>query len=364
VTPLPASPKRLGSYGIDAPYLLFVPDGFLLWNLIDGLMHPRLLPFVAVGVLIASVGSGLYTSLRGKFDVWSRLLGSLGLQGDERILDLGCGRGAVLLLSARHLTTGHAIGVDIWNKDDQSGNSPAATRRNAAAEGVFDRVVLQTADMTALRFADNSFDVIVSNVAIHNITGAPQRDVAIDEAWRVLRPGGRLLIADIFGVDRYAKRLRLHGAPDVERRSLGWRMWWSGPWVRTMLVTATKRPPRLNSGSRSLRDYFAVRNCGPVTCTHSPPDDRQGAETLGGDGPYVLQAALACHDPARRAILTGRALQDSMTGCASLRPPLLATHAAPRSPPPPVRSDQPASHNSRRSPGRKRDCDPSCPHTR
>jgi hypothetical protein len=48
VTPLPASSKRLGSYGIDAPYLLFVPAGFLLWNLIDGLMHPRVLVRVAV----------------------------------------------------------------------------------------------------------------------------------------------------------------------------------------------------------------------------------------------------------------------------------------------------------------------------
>lgn len=192
------------------------------------------------GTAAARLGSGLYTSLRGKFVVWSRLFGSLALQGHERILDLGCGRGAVLLLSARHLTTGHAVGVDIWNKADQSGNSPAVTWRNAVAEGVVDRVVLQTADITALPFADNTFDLVVSNVAIHNIKGTRRRDVAIDEAWRVLRPGGQLLIADIFQSHRYMKRLRLHGARNVGRRSLGWRMWWSGPWVRTMLITATK----------------------------------------------------------------------------------------------------------------------------
>jgi len=222
-----AAAQRLGSYGIDAPYLLVVPGGFLLWNVIDGLIHPRVLPFVAVGVLIAALGSGLYTSLRGKFEVWSRLFGSLALQGHERILDLGCGRGAVLLLSARHLTTGYAVGVDIWNKADQSGNSPAATWRNAVAEGVADRVALQTADITALPFADNSFDLIVSNVAIHNIKGTRRRDVAIDEAWRVLRPGGQLLIADIFQSHRYIKRLRLHGAcmrqgnTAMQKRTLG-----------------------------------------------------------------------------------------------------------------------------------------------
>jgi arsenite methyltransferase len=243
VTRSPRSlPKRQGSYGIDAPYLLIVPGGFLLWNVINGLMHPRLPPFVAAGALLAALGSGLYASRRGKFEVWSRLFGSLALQGNERILDLGCGRGAVLLLAARQLTTGYAAGVDIWSKADQSGNSPLATRRNARAEGVLDRILLQTADITALPFADNSFDVVLSNMAIHNIKGAPRRDVAIDEAWRVLRPGGRLLIADIFESARYIKRLRFRGARDVAQRSLGWRMWWSGPWVRTMLVTATKGP--------------------------------------------------------------------------------------------------------------------------
>jgi len=240
-----SSPKRLGAYGIDAPYLLVVPGGFLLWNVFNGVMHPAVPPFAAAGVLIAALGSGLYTSRRGKFEVWARLFGSLALQGHERILDLGCGRGAVLLMAARHLTSGYAVGVDIWNKADQSGNSPAATRRNAIAERVLDRVVLQTADIVALPFADNSFDVVLSNMAIHNIKGARRRDLAIDEAWRVLRPGGRLLIADIFKSDRYLQRLRLHGARDVERRSLGWRMWWSGPWVRTMLVTASKGPRAL-----------------------------------------------------------------------------------------------------------------------
>ena len=91
-----------------------------------------------------------------------------------------------------------------------------------------------------LRFPNDSFDVVLSNVAIHNIKGARQREAAIDEALRVLRPGGRLMIADIFGADRYAQRLRARQVRDVERRGLGWRMWWSGPWVRTTLITATK----------------------------------------------------------------------------------------------------------------------------
>ena len=135
------------------------------------------------------MGCGLYTSLRGKFVVWAELLDRLALRGDERVLDLGCGRGAVLLLAAQRLTTGRAVGVDLWRKSDQSGNAAEATRRNAVAEGVADRVELHTADMTALPFADGSFDVVLSSVAVHNIKGRAGRDRAIGEAVRRAAPG-------------------------------------------------------------------------------------------------------------------------------------------------------------------------------
>ena len=60
-------------------------------------------------------GFGLYASRRGKFVVWADLLRNLKLRGDEHVLDLGCGRGAVLLLAAEQLSTGKAVGVDLWS---------------------------------------------------------------------------------------------------------------------------------------------------------------------------------------------------------------------------------------------------------
>ena len=148
-------------------------------------------------------------------------------------------------MAAQHLTTGRAVGVDLWRSADQSGNSAEATRRNAIAEGVADRVELHTGDMTALPFADNSFDVVVSSLAIHNISGRAGREKAIDEAVRVLRPGGRLMIADIQGTRQHQAQLAKIGMSDVTRRRLGWRFWWGGPWAATRLVTATKPERRI-----------------------------------------------------------------------------------------------------------------------
>jgi ubiquinone/menaquinone biosynthesis C-methylase UbiE len=196
--------------------------------------------FVPFTFLLAVLGFYLHSTLRGKFVVWADLLDKLGLRGDERILDLGCGRGAVLLMAAQRLTTGRAVGVDLWRSVDQSGNSAEATRRNAIAEGVADRVELHTGDMTALPFADNSFDLVVSSLAIHNISGRAGREKAVDEAVRVLRPGGRLMIADIRGTRQHQAQLAQIGMSDVTRRRLGWQFWWGGPWAATRLVTATK----------------------------------------------------------------------------------------------------------------------------
>lgn len=231
---------RKGSYGIDAPYLLIVPGVLIVANLVNGLISRTLWPFLAAALVLGCCGFGLYASRRGKFVVWEELFRGLKLRGDEWILDLGCGRGAVLLLAAQHLTTGRAVGVDLWRVKDQSGNAAEATHHNAIAEGVADRVELHTANMTVLPFANDSFDLVVSNVAIHNVRGVDGRNKVIEEAVRVLRPGGRLMIADIGGTRQYRGQLIRLGMRDIVRRSLGWRLWWSGPWLATRLVTAIK----------------------------------------------------------------------------------------------------------------------------
>lgn len=232
--------RRRGSYGIDAPLVPALMAAAIVFCLAcAGYSRVHAL-WLTITLLALVLGCYLHTTLRGKFAVWLRVLDDLSLRGDERLLDLGCGRGAVLLMAAERLPRGRAFGVDIWSTGDQSGNAMAATEANARAEGVAERIELQTADMRALPFSDGSMDVVLSSMAIHNIKQAAERERAIDEAWRVLRPGGRLRIADISHTAHYRARLQALGAVEIERRRLGWRMWWGSPFMATSLVSATK----------------------------------------------------------------------------------------------------------------------------
>lgn len=230
-------------YGVDAPGIPAVnaAAGAVCWLAAARWQRGaggRIATAAAGTALLGFTGVYLHTTLRGKLHVWERELDRLDLKGDERLLDLGCGRGAVLVEAARRLPAGHATGVDLWAGKDQNGNRPDATLANAAAAGVADRVEVRTADMTALPFPDGSFDVVTSALAIHNIPSPAARYRAVDEAMRVLRPGGRLVVADVWWAARsYAAHL---GGGTL--RSLGPAYWYGAPLIATTLLTVVKEP--------------------------------------------------------------------------------------------------------------------------
>ena len=239
-------PDRHGDYGYDAPYALLtfaaLGTGSAIASLVSWVQRGRVTAMLGFygAFFLANAFSFLYTTRRGKFQVWEDILDALHFRGDERVLDIGCGRGAVLTAVARRLPAGRVTGIDLWSTHDQSGNARDVTRHNASLEGVGDRVDIETGDMRALPFPDGTFDIVVSSLAIHNIPSNADRAKAITEAWRVLKPGGRLAIADIRATARYAKTLAELGATGITRRRLGWRFWYGNPLAGTSLVTASK----------------------------------------------------------------------------------------------------------------------------
>jgi arsenite methyltransferase len=168
-------------------------------------------------------GLHLWYSKVGKLRERARFLDAARLNGGETVLDVGCGRGLLLVEAARRLPNGRAVGIDIWSPVDQSRNEPAAPVENARLEDV-GAVAVSTADARDLPFADRSIDAVVSQFAIHNIRSVDGRRRAIQEIDRVVRPGGRIVVLDLARTDEYATQLRDAGWIEVTRSRRTWRV--------------------------------------------------------------------------------------------------------------------------------------------
>ncbi|MDE1175443.1 MAG: class I SAM-dependent methyltransferase [Edaphobacter sp.] len=174
--------------------VLFVPRPMFLWTsfflLAEGLLYL------------------LYVKW-GKFRHRDRMLALHSWTGAEQVLDVGCGRGLLLAGAAKKIRdlkgSGHAFGIDIWSSVDMGANSEAATLRNLEIEGVRQLCSLESVAAQEMSFADESFDVIVSNLCLHNIYDRPTRELALRNLVRVLKPGGVALISDYKKTGEYAK---------------------------------------------------------------------------------------------------------------------------------------------------------------
>ena len=120
----------------------------------------------------------------------------LELNGSEKVLDVGCGLGKTTIGIAKQLTTGKAIGIDVWSKVELPGNSLKNAYANAQVEGVQDKVEFQTGNVLSIPFPDNSFDLVTSSSVINNLQGDSAKNEAFNEIFRVLRPRGRFLLIE------------------------------------------------------------------------------------------------------------------------------------------------------------------------
>jgi len=203
-----------GNYGVDSPKIV----GTLCILGLAGTAIAYLLPsawrwagYVPGMYFLLGAAGMLFYSKVGKLTLRERLLDKVPWQGDEQVLDVGCGRGLLTVGAAHRLSKGRVVGVDVWQRGAITGNRADSVLENARIEHVSDRVEVKEGDARELPFANETFDVVVSNFVVHEMKTRQEREAMMREVARVLKPGGRVALVDFIFTSECVADLRKHG---------------------------------------------------------------------------------------------------------------------------------------------------------
>jgi SAM-dependent methyltransferase len=220
--------KAHPNYGVDSPrivatlFALGIALCCLAWVFTSA---GRWISFgLALYFLFGALGMLFYSKV-GKLRMRDRLLNRIPWRGDERVLDVGCGRGLLTVGAAHRVPGGSVVGVDVWNAAALSGNRADSVLQNSRVEGVGNRVQVNQGDARQLPFAEASFDAVVSNFVVHELNSRRDREQMMRELARVLKPGGHIALIDFIFTDDCVKDLTSFGV-DVRRQREGFLSFW------------------------------------------------------------------------------------------------------------------------------------------
>ncbi|HWQ72350.1 MAG TPA: class I SAM-dependent methyltransferase [Desulfitobacteriaceae bacterium] len=194
-------------------FLVFVVPDAALWTFVPGwfplkvlLALPAALCLVCVGYfvrsrwLFAAEGGGVQNK------VLDELISRVEWDGCGRVLDIGCGSGALSIRLAKKYKDAAITGIDYWGGGWEY--SRKQCEENARLEGVGGRTHFQQASASKLPFEDEAFDLVVSNLTFHEVKDSENKLDVLKEALRVVKKGGQFVFQDLFLIRQY------YGTPD------------------------------------------------------------------------------------------------------------------------------------------------------
>lgn len=116
--------------------------------------------------------------------------------GNGKVIDIGCGSGALSIRISKKFPDAQVTGVDYWGAEWDYAREQC--EKNAQLEGVADRIDFKKGDAAKLDFTDKAFDLAVSNFVFHEVKTQPQKRLVIREALRVVKKGAPFVFHDLF----------------------------------------------------------------------------------------------------------------------------------------------------------------------
>lgn len=144
----------------------------------------------------------------------------LDWDGRGKLLDIGCGAGALTNRCAKLFPRAELTGMDYWGAEWSYAKDQC--EKNARAEGVADRVKFQKGDAAHLDFPDGTFDAAVSNFVFHEVRSEKDKRKIVREALRVVKKGGSFAFQDLFSQEKlygdmneFVEELKAEGIAEV-----------------------------------------------------------------------------------------------------------------------------------------------------
>jgi SAM-dependent methyltransferase len=188
----------LGSCAFGAGLLIILPFGSLYRIVVTILFVIIFVSFLfpLYAYVMFSQNGG---KLQGKF--YNLIIQSLGKNVKGKIIDIGSGNGVLAVTLARQQEETEVTGMDYWGDDWEY--SKSVCEKNAQIAKVENRVHFQKGHAAKLDFANDTFDGAISNLTFHEVKSVAEKKFVVQEALRVVKPGGVFAFVDYFYEEKY-----------------------------------------------------------------------------------------------------------------------------------------------------------------